>query len=83
MKGDWNGSGMHTNFSTNETKIRKGMAVIEEAVSRLAKHHDEHIRNYGAGLNEINRSSETCDINTLSMELQIEELRSEFLEVFS
>lgn len=66
MKGDWNGSGMHTNFSTNETRDpKKGMAAIEESVARLAKHHDEHIRNYGAGLHErLTGDHETCDINT-------------------
>jgi len=47
IKGDWNGSGCHTNFSTDFMRVTGGAKYFDNLLSMMHERHHAHISGYG------------------------------------
>lgn len=49
VKGEWNGSGCHVNYSTEKMRKDGGYEYIINAIEKLGLRHEEHMEWYGEG----------------------------------
>ncbi len=48
IKGDWNGSGMHANFSNKPMRETGGKELFDSIFAKMDKMHMDHIKDYGS-----------------------------------
>ena len=67
VKGDWNGAGMHTNFSTKQMREDGGYDAVIAGCEALGKNAEFHVQNYGDGIEDrLTGAHETQKFDTFS-----------------
>jgi len=67
LKGDWNGTGCHVNFSNKEMREENGLDIIKESMIKLERYQKEHIDIYGLHNDQrLTGEHETSSINDFS-----------------
>jgi len=63
---DWNGSGLHVNYSSINMRNENGLEYIYESIDKLKEKHLDHIAVYGDNSNRLTGKHETSSINDFS-----------------
>lgn len=67
LKGLWNGSGCHANYSTKSMREENGLPYIMSAIEKLSLKHPEHMLIYGEGnLERMTGRNETSSYDKFS-----------------
>ena len=67
IKGDWNGSGMHSNFSYSYLRDTGGKEYIDALLDGFAHSHEDHLKEYGSYNEErLTGVHETASMETFS-----------------
>lgn len=67
VQGDWNGSGLHTNFSTKAMREQGGKALITKICETFKRRHQDHMTEYGSANDQrLTGLHETQNIKTFS-----------------